>query len=359
MNILYILSTLKNSGPVNQLFNVVESNVKSCDITILTLSSETNDSRIQDFRSIGAKCYSLNLNRFEGVLLAKSKIKKEIQRIKPDIVHSQGIRADGLLSKLKLNCPWVVTAHNYPKEDYPMKFGWIKGNIMSKCHLKYLSKCNNLISCSKSINQQLSNHSINSIAIQNGVKILDKEQDFKRNESPVFITIGSLIPRKNMSYIISSFNSYSKSNDGKLIVLGDGPLMNDLKLLAKSNDSIKFLGNVNNVHHFLNESDVFISSSLSEGLPNTVLEALSSGLNCFLSNIPSHREIGDEFNSSVHIFDIESDVENNQLIKLMKDFENIRTESSYMEAIETSKLTFSAKFMSNKYFDFYKGLLKQ
>ena len=48
MKILYIVSTLKNSGPVNQLFNVVKF-INGHQVIILTLSPEVDDSRIQDF----------------------------------------------------------------------------------------------------------------------------------------------------------------------------------------------------------------------------------------------------------------------------------------------------------------------
>ncbi|KII75256.1 glycosyltransferase family 4 protein, partial [Vibrio renipiscarius] len=63
----------------------------------------------------------------------------------------------------------------------------------------------------------------------------------------------------------------------------------DLKSHAKSN--ILFLGNVDNVVDYLSLADVFIMFSKSEGFPNAVLEALSTGLPCILSNIPSHADV--------------------------------------------------------------------
>lgn len=358
MKILYVLSTLKNSGPVNQLYNVIENNKKACNATILTLSTEPSDTRIDDFRSIGVECISLNLSRLEGLFKARSKLKDKINMLSPDIIHSQGIRADGLLSGLYADCPWVVTAHNYPKDDYPMKFGRFKGYIMSELHIKSLAKCKHLISCSKSIQQQLSHHSVNSVAIQNGVKLSGKRNDFRKIEEPVFVTVGSLIARKNMGYIINAFKEFSLKNSGRLHILGDGPQISELKALAGGNDRIVFFGNVNNVSEHLLDSDIFISSSLSEGLPNTVLEALSSGLNCFLSKIPSHEEIKVEFDKSVHLFDLSERGDETSLLSLIENYKVLRNESSQAEAYEVANDVFSANSMSDKYFNFYKGIIE-
>jgi glycosyltransferase involved in cell wall biosynthesis len=55
--------------------------------------------------------------------------------------------------------------------------------------------------------------------------------------------------------------------------------------------SIFILGNVSNVIDFLSISDVFVTTSNSEGLPNTVLEAMSVGLTIVASDIPQHKEL--------------------------------------------------------------------
>ena len=53
-----------------------------------------------------------------------------------------------------------------------------------------------------------------------------------------------------------------------------------------SNDSIHFLGFVNSPQELYHETDVYISCSLTEGNPNSVIEALCHGCLCILSDIP-------------------------------------------------------------------------
>lgn len=71
--ILYIVSTLKSTGPTNQLYNIVRyGDNQNYSYTILTLSPEPNDSKIDDFKKLGVRVDTLNLSRVKGVIKGKS-----------------------------------------------------------------------------------------------------------------------------------------------------------------------------------------------------------------------------------------------------------------------------------------------
>lgn len=357
MKLLYIVSTLKNSGPVNQLFNVIKySGVE--DISIVTLSPEEHDSRLDEFINIGAKVKSLEISRIKGVFYGKKEVSRLIETIKPDIIHTQGIRADGILSSLdKYRDKWVLTAHNYPADDYLMKFGFLKGHFMAFNHFRTLNKCKHTISCSKSIRNQLHSKGINSFAIQNGTESsLEKYISFapQKAGNKKFITVGSLISRKNVKYLIHVFNDFFERSSGNLIILGDGPERDMLEGLVKNN-RITFEGNVSNVRQYLNESTFFVSSSKSEGLPNTVLEAMSEGLPCLLSDIPPHLEIENETKSCVKCFSLS---DHSDLLRLLEEpslYNDLDKKS--IESMEVQKNKFSSEVMSKKYVEFYSGIL--
>ncbi len=98
----------------------------------------------------------------------------------------------------------------------------------------------------------------------------------------VFINIGRLIEQKGQIYLIHAFKEVVNSNkDVKLIILGEGELRGRLENLINKlglEKNVFLLGNKKNVYKYLTNSDCFILSSLWEGLPNTLLEAMAVGL---------------------------------------------------------------------------------
>ena len=112
-----------------------------------------------------------------------------------------------------------------------------------------------------------------------------------------------------------------------------------------------FLGHVDNVLAYLKCSDLYISASLSEGLPNSVLEALAENINCLLSDIPPHIELLGE--NKINFFDPEDAEQLASLIE--KSFKNKNL--LYKPEIENLKSKFSDYVMSTNYQKFYLSLL--
>lgn len=108
------------------------------------------------------------------------------------------------------------------------------------------------------------------------------DHHFCRLDRPLIISIGRLVTQKNFNFLIESFLIVKKRiPSANLIILGKGPLEYELKNLAiKLNleDSVHFLGFIENPYNFLKASDVFVLSSLFEGFGNVLVEALSVGV---------------------------------------------------------------------------------
>lgn len=111
--------------------------------------------------------------------------------------------------------------------------------------------------------------------------IKEKHKDVFDN-SFVFITVGSLRHQKGQWKLIRCFKEVNnKIENCKLVLLGDGPLKNKLENLTKRmdiEDEVFLLGKVENVFPYLKKSDCFTLTSLYEGFPNVLTEALSQNL---------------------------------------------------------------------------------
>lgn len=114
-----------------------------------------------------------------------------------------------------------------------------------------------------------------------------KEQWLKRelgikNNKVLIGTVARLTEQKGHRYLISAIPEILKDHpDVHFILIGDGPLREDLSKLASSlnvNSSVCFLGFRNDIPELLQNLDLFVLPSLYEGLPNVVLEAMASGL---------------------------------------------------------------------------------
>lgn len=100
--------------------------------------------------------------------------------------------------------------------------------------------------------------------------------------------IGRFVAQKNHTFLIDIFNEVHKKNNNSILLLaGQGPLMEEIKNKVKElklNDSVRFLGQRNDVNELYQAFDVFCLPSLYEGLPVVGVEAQASGLLCILSN---------------------------------------------------------------------------
>jgi len=113
-------------------------------------------------------------------------------------------------------------------------------------------------------------------------ELLPKEFRWLVKRTPLFISIGRLARQKGQWHLVRAFQKVVKENSGAtLILVGDGKLKEKLEKLISDcglENNVFLLGKQKNVFPFLKASNVFVFSSLWEGMPNTVLEALAVGL---------------------------------------------------------------------------------
>ena len=127
--------------------------------------------------------------------------------------------------------------------------------------------------------------------IYNGIKTpLNPAITPLNTKAPVFITIARLTAQKAIEDLINAFRKFSKKvPDGKLFIVGDGPSKKELVDLTKKlqlEQKIQFTGWVNNIKPYLKKSNIFVLSSIREGLPYVLLEAISQGKPIISTNAP-------------------------------------------------------------------------
>lgn len=109
-----------------------------------------------------------------------------------------------------------------------------------------------------------------------------------KNNTLVIGHIGRFVDQKNHRFLIDIFNEVHKKNNNSILLLaGQGPLMEEIKEKVNTlglNDSVRFLGQRNDVNELYQAFDIFLLPSLYEGLPVVGIEAQAAGLLCVLSD---------------------------------------------------------------------------
>ncbi len=140
-----------------------------------------------------------------------------------------------------------------------------------------------VIACSKSEAEFIRKYGISSDYIYNGIKCPPylEEDNLKPNQKIKIITVGRISYQKNPWLFQKIAQYFLPSKDLEFIWVGDGELRNILNL-----PNIKITGWVSQeeVFKFLMQADIYLSTSLWEGLPLAVLQAMCVGLPLVLNN---------------------------------------------------------------------------
>ena len=107
------------------------------------------------------------------------------------------------------------------------------------------------------------------------------------DEDMVLISMGDLIARKNYEV---SIHAIARANNPQLhyLICGEGPRRKSLKELAAKlgvSEQVHFLGFRPDIKELLMAADIFFFTTLQEGLPRSMMEAMVSGLPCVASKI--------------------------------------------------------------------------
>lgn len=121
----------------------------------------------------------------------------------------------------------------------------------------------------------------NGIDIEYIIEKSKEKQDHKWLETdiPVIIAVGSLKTQKGFSYLLQALEIVNRTKNVRLIVIGNGD-KKELKDFSKKlsvEDRTDFVSASPNPFPYIAKADIFVCSSLYEGLSNVILEALVLG----------------------------------------------------------------------------------
>lgn len=115
----------------------------------------------------------------------------------------------------------------------------------------------------------------------------------KEREKPTILAVGRLTREKGFSHLLKAFHQARNSIPARLVVIGEGKERQQLTSLAETlgiEDDVTFLGFQSNPYKFMAKADVFVLSSLYEGLSIVLVEAMACGAPVISARCPSGPE---------------------------------------------------------------------
>lgn len=361
MNIIYLVSDLRSAGPTNQAYNLMTGLRKfECKAWIVTLYEEREDSWMDRFIHAGINIHQLHANR-KNLFGAVLKLERFIKENQINVLHSSGMSADFVNRLVRSK---VLKINTVRQEFSALAEG--QSNLM-KLFSKFVTLTNHKamnvrVACSKALQKHLHDYSKGDYeCVENGVDIdkYDVVDTIKKKELRnllgiddnvlIYISVGVLYTRKQNLALADAFVNCNLDN-AILLIVGDGVEMDDLKNISKNNPNIRLIGKVLDPLPYYHCADIFVSASLAEGLPNTVMEAMACGLPCILSDIGPHKEILEYGPKAGTLFrtgdyqQLEQEFKNSQTWDLI-------TKSEYAHRLVNENL--SKYCTAKKYYDLY------
>lgn len=166
------------------------------------------------------------------------------------------------------------------------------------------------------------------------------KEKYSLKKDNYLLSLGRIVPEKGIHYLIEAFKKCK--TDKKLVIAGgseaNSEYYNELVEMAKNDDRIQFIGFVQGetIAELYSNAYAFMLPSNLEGMANALLEAMSYGNCCLVSDIPENTEVVED---KAIIF--KKGNENDLQKKLQKLLDNPKEVSKYKKN--------SSKFILDKY----------
>jgi glycosyltransferase involved in cell wall biosynthesis len=286
IRVLHVISGDLWAGAEVMAFNLLKylKEFDDLDISVVLL----NEGRLsEELRANGIFVQVIEEGKSSFVKISQ-KIRKAVSEHQPHIIHSHRYKENILTFLASLSCRGtrlVSTQHGLP-EAYAKQPG-IASRLISKSNFFLMSRYFTTVAVSADIGRALVNdygfHGDGIDVIHNGIPL--PKTVFMGDVSGKFVigSSGRLFPVKDYPLMVEIARVATQSGKGdvRFELAGDGPGILDLiSLVAKYqlNDNFFLRGHQDDMDRFYKGLDIYINTSIHEGIPMTILEAMGHGL---------------------------------------------------------------------------------
>jgi glycosyltransferase involved in cell wall biosynthesis len=302
INILHVISKLPVGGVENLLLTVLQNSDRHKFFPVVCSLSDKGEIG-KEIEELGVEVFCLHKlkHRFDWTIVKN--IYNLIKQKNINVVFSYQYHANlyGRLAARLAHVPCIIASvHNVYTIDRK-----IHRRIINKYLGRFTDK---IVAVSKTVKDEILRYDGVSDSkveiIYNGIDInrfLDMNRNSTRNklgialDTPVIGTVGRLTFQKGQRYLLEAVHQVKeKFPQIVLLMVGDGPMKDELRDYAKTlnvHDTVIFTGTRRDIPSLLAAMDIFVLSSLWEGLSISLIEAMAAGKPVIATDIPPFREV--------------------------------------------------------------------
>ena len=369
IKVLYVFTSCKKSGPIQQMLNLIWNLDREAFTPYLVTIYPEDDSGLSVLEQYlpFVEHRHIPVGKKEALFGSCREMRRFLEELRPDVIHTLGVFPDYLIYRLGYE-NHTFTCRNFVYDDYPDEYGKILGTALARIHLKAIRNSRYVRVCSESLHRIYKEKlGLDIPFIRNGVDVSRytvPEEATKREMreklgipegKTVWVYGGVFNGRKNQVFLLDAVRDCRHFPESFLALPGDGEQYAALKAACEDPEHLLMPGNVLNMNEYLMAADLYVSTSKSEGMPNGVLEAMATGLPVLLSDIPQHLELlraADGFGAAYRQDDRED------FIRRFDELFERRNGEMGRIAAETEEKQFSAQVMSGNYQDLYRQIAR-
>ncbi|BCB40341.1 glycosyltransferase [Bacillus cereus] len=285
--VVFLITGLYYGGMERVVFIAYNLLKEHYDISVVTLYANEAD-YTPDFEYIDLNCPPKSGKIPKALNIAKrtNAVRKMKKEINPDIVMSFGTSANfaNVASKGKEKVVVGIRSYDWLTNYFATysidKWTYNKADMVVSVSKVIAEEAERVFKLEKSKSKVLYNpYDVNYIREKAKEEITEIGV---LNNNKTLISVGRLVNQKGFNHLIKAFSLVLNDfPDVQLLIVGHGDKETQLRRLIKDlglESNVILMGGQENPYKFMKHSDLYVLSSLTEGFPNAMVEAMSVGL---------------------------------------------------------------------------------